>query len=380
MSTSIRIEKVNQEQLRLRMPYDEVMVEHIRGLSGRKWDAKSKTWLLPYTPQSIEALYTLLAGKPVSLDPVLRDENIRFRTWYHADRREAAKGEPSEWSKFEELLRLKGYSRKTAKAYKGHMERYGSYCTSIQSGAIQSTYIPDYCSMMHRQERSASYINQALSAFVFFFRYVRGERIDGKLIVRPKRDKKLPSVLTASEVMAVLQAIPNVKHRAILWLTYSSGMRVGEIVRLRLTDLDLSRRTIHIKQGKGKKDRITILSAAALAVLDQYLAAYQPSSGWLFEGQAASKPISERAVQLVFEQAVKRSGIQKQVSIHVLRHSFATHLLEAGTDIRLIQELLGHESIRTTQRYTHISLTEARRVQSPLDRILGLGSPDRDGK
>lgn len=188
---------------------------------------------------------------------------------------------------------------------------------------------------------SHSDVNQTLSAVKFFSSRVLGETMTSTSYVRPKREQKLPHVLSQSEVMQILRSFENPKHRAIMYITYSSGLRVSEVVRLRLSDFDRERKTLRLRQGKGRKDRQTLLSDAAYAVVQHYVEREKPQD-WLFPGQYEGKHLTERTVQKLFEQALARSGVHKPVSLHVLRHSFATHLLESGIDIRYIQELLGH--------------------------------------
>lgn len=218
--------------------------------------------------------------------------------------------------------------------------------------------------LLHRGY-SHSYVNQCISALQFFMKNVFGQ-IETAGYIRPKKETKLPDVLTLEEVKRILSHVENIKHKAILYLTYSSGLRVGEVVRLKLPDVDVERRIVKVRQGKGRKDRFTILSDAAYQLLQKYIELHKPEK-WLFPGQTAGSHLNERSVQKMFEQVLSRSGIKKKVSIHVLRHSFATHLLEGGTDLRYIQELLGHQSSRTTERYTHVTVKDARRIKSPLD-------------
>lgn len=170
-------------------------------------------------------------------------------------------------------------------------------------------------------------------------------------------------------MLRILNAVDNLKHKTILMLVYSAGLRVGEVVRIRLSDVDEQRGLIHLHKAKGAKDRYTILSASFLRTLAEYLCEYRPSE-FLFEGQGDRRHYSERSVQHAFERAVQDAGIRKKVSVHTLRHSFATHLLEAGTDLRYIQELLGHSSSKTTEIYTHVSKKSLSKIESPLDRIL----------
>jgi integrase/recombinase XerD len=220
--------------------------------------------------------------------------------------------------------------------------------------------------LLHRK-CSHAYVNQAISAIKFYFQKVLQQESSTPYI-RPKKENKLPFVLSLDEVILILKATHNLKHKAILYLTYSSGLRVGEVVRLRLQDLDSERKTLRIRQGKGRKDRLTLLSDHAFDIVHHYNQQEKPNP-WLFHGQTAGSHLTERSVQKLFERALAASGVKKRVSIHSLRHSFATHLLEGGIDIRYIQELLGHQSSRTTERYTHVSIKDVRRIKSPLDQI-----------
>jgi integrase/recombinase XerD len=265
-------------------------------------------------------------------------------------------------------LRAKGYSVKTMKAYAGHVERFLTYVHEQRVRWDEQVLI-HYNLYLLDCSRSHSYVNQAISAITFYFRFVCMDAPLSVQYVRPKKEKKLPNVLSAMEIRKLLQVVPNLKHKALLYVTYSSGLRVGEVVKLKLSDLDSERQTILVRQGKGRKDRYTLLSPAALQIVRQYIVEAQPRF-WLFPGQDVRKPLSERTVQKIFEQALARSHITKKVTVHSLRHSFATHLLEAGTDLRIIQELLGHQNVKTTERYTHISIKDIRHLQSPLDRIL----------
>ena len=179
----------------------------------------------------------------------------------------------------------------------------------------------------------------------------------------------MPVVLNQKEVSRILSSVNNIKHRAILMLVYSAGLRVSEVVKLKPEDIDTERKLIRMKGAKGRKDRYTILSDAAMETLRIYLQANTPKN-WLFLGQKADSHITTRTVQKIFDDAVKKAGIRKEVSVHSLRHSFATHLLESGTDLRYIQELLGHKSSKTTEIYTHVSNKDLSKIKSPLDSIL----------
>ena len=183
--------------------------------------------------------------------------------------------------------------------------------------------------------------------------------------LRPRKEKKLPGVFSEQEVLRLLGAVRNVKHRTILMLIYSGGLRIGESIRVRKEDVSFDRKTIFIKAGKGKKDRYTVLSDKMIDQLRGYLDSYQPDY-WLFEGQNGGQ-YSSSSIQKVFRRAVKASGVNPYSTVHTLRHSFATHLLERGMDLRYIQELLGHSSSETTQIYTHITSKARNKLVSPLD-------------
>jgi integrase/recombinase XerD len=199
-----------------------------------------------------------------------------------------------------------------------------------------------------------------------FFRITLLKSINIDLIHRPKNPKLLPNVLSKEEIKAILNAQSNIKHKAMLSLIYSCGLRCGELLRLKLTDVDSKRGLLIIRQSKGRKDRITPLSEKIVEMLRSYYLAYKPMI-YLFEGQKKEEMYDERSLQNVLKQALNKCGINKPVSLHWLRHSYATHLLENGTDLRYIQELLGHSSSRTTEIYTHVSTRELGKIKSPFD-------------
>jgi len=185
---------------------------------------------------------------------------------------------------------------------------------------------------------------------------------------RPKQDNKVPVVLSKTEVKNMLEAKTNPKHKILLMLVYSAGLRVGETVRLKKEHIDLSRKSIRIVSGKGRKDRYTLLSDSVCRLIKDYYASFNIET-WVFPGAKKSSHLSIRSAQHICADALYRAGINKGASIHSLRHTFATHLMENGTDIRYIQELLGHNSIRTTERYTHVARRGALRIISPLDSL-----------
>ena len=226
------------------------------------------------------------------------------------------------------------------------------------------------------QERhvSWSYFNQARCALQFLYRVTLGKDWVVEAVACPKQQKKLPIVLSLDELVQFFKAVTNLKHRAILMTTYAAGLRLSEVCHLRVDDIDSRRMVIRIRQAKGHKDRYVMLSPRLLAILRQYWKAVRPRH-YLFPGADPDRPINPRTVQEACKAALLASGLKKKVTVHTLRHSFATHLLEAGTDLRTIQILLGHQNLGTTARYLHVSTAALKATHSPLD-ALDLSSGD----
>jgi integrase/recombinase XerD len=220
------------------------------------------------------------------------------------------------------------------------------------------------------QERhvSWSYYNQARCALQFLYRITMGQEWVVEDVVCPKQPRKLPVVLSLQEVARFLGAITHIKHRAILMTAYAAGLRVSEVTRLRVADIDSQRMVLRIRQAKGQKDRFVVLSPRLLKLLREYWKAVRPSD-FLFPGARPDQPITSGSVHRVCRAARERCGLGKHVTVHTLRHSFATHLLEDGTDLRTIQILLGHRSLSTTARYLHVATAALRSTRSPLDRL-----------
>ena len=213
---------------------------------------------------------------------------------------------------------------------------------------------------------SVSQQNQIINAIRFLYKFGLDKKYDKVSFTRPKKEKKLPRVIDGELIKNRLSKIDNIKHRAILTITYSVGLRVSEIINLKIEDIDSSRMLISIKNAKGKKDRIVPLSPKILEMLRDYYKVYKPTT-YLFEGQISGEPYDSRSLQQVLKQALQKTGITKPATLHWLRHSFATHLLESGTDLRYIQELLGHNSSKTTEIYTHVSTKSIQQIKSPFD-------------
>jgi integrase/recombinase XerD len=267
-------------------------------------------------------------------------------------------------------LVLKGLSPRTRKIYVGEVEKFiRHHAKSPES--LGSVEIKEYLHYLITSKGVASSaVNQAYSALKFFYHNTLGRPWEFTSIPRTRRPKILPVILERDEIDAILAATRNVKHRTILSIIYSAGLRVSEATRLRVVDIDGKRMQIRVQQAKGLKDRYTVLSREVLGLLREYWSAYRPAK-WLFSGYSPQQPVSVRTVQKVFEMSCKKAGIKKPVSIHTLRHSFATHMLENGVGIHHIQLLLGHSSPRTTAVYLHVKRNDLVKIESPLDTYRG---------
>lgn len=223
--------------------------------------------------------------------------------------------------------------------------------------------------LIEDQHASRQTIRQARAALRFLYAVTLNHPVEVDWLPVPRRTKPLPVVLSGTEVAALFAAVHHIKYRTILMAMYAGGLRISEVCRLRPDEIDSKRMLIHVRAGKGSVDRYTVLSEQLLHTLRDYWQEHRPRSAWLFPGQTRTGHACPQTVRTVFRKAAVGAHIKKKVTPHVLRHSFATHLLESGADVTVVQTLLGHRSLRTTQKYTHISLDHVARASSPLDLI-----------
>lgn len=342
MQWSARLVKYREES-RIAVYFDKKKeyIARIKQLPDARWSYRLMAWHVPDNADNRQRFNIFI--------PELDAEKIR------------------KIEQFSRWLQSRRYSDNTVKSYTDalksfllfHHEKRMEDLTNDDLIAYNNDYIL-------KNEFSASYQNQVVNAVKLFFRTVENKRMDEALIHRPKREKKLPNVLSKEEVKLILNAHSNIKHKAMLSLIYSCGLRCSELLALKPVHIDSKRNILIIKQAKGKKDRIVPLSDKILALLREYYKAYKPKA-YLFEGQNAGQAYDDRSLQQVLKQAIQKVGITKPVTLHWLRHSYATHLLENGTDLRYIQELLGHNSSKTTEIYTHVSTKSIQNIKSPFD-------------
>lgn len=266
----------------------------------------------------------------------------------------------------ENYMIRKGYSPKTTRSYLSHFANF----LVFSKGNYEVITVNNY--MLHlirERECSYSHCNQVINAIKLYAKI--SNKMDYKKFAyypRPKNKTKLPKVLSQEEIKDLFKQVTNMKHKCELMIAYSCGLRVSEVANLKVTDIDSKRMIVFIRQGKGKKDRITTLSVKMLEALREYYKEYRPKI-WLFENPTKDGHISNRTLQVIFNKAKDKAGIRKEATFHSLRHSYATHLLEQGVDLRFIQELLGHANSKTTERYTHVSRRSLQNIRNPLDNL-----------
>lgn len=266
------------------------------------------------------------------------------------------------------LLRQRNYSENTIKAYISHFTKF--YYSKYFDPNIDEQKVIEYLHHLRSNKASLSYLNQVINAIKFYSEKIMHEDRKFYDLQRPKTNHSLPIILNKTEIKKLLHAIKNVKHHMIIKLIYACGLRVGELINLDISDIDSQRMRLHIRCSKGRKDRYTPLNEELIQDLRQYYIKFKPQL-FLFEGQTKKNkaPVrySPSSIRTVYKKALVKAGIHKKVKLHGLRHSYATHLLEHGIDLRYIQTLLGHSSPKTTEIYTHVSIKKLDQIPSPID-------------
>jgi len=334
------------------------------------WNNKHRAWVFKSSRTNLMHLFKLLTDKyliKVSASLQISDVEIRqhlMEQVYEKDR--FFKPCPKAYL---EYMNLHNYSWNTINTYHNLLLRFiNTFRTKSlkQVNKFGINEIDEYHNgMIQRKGVSPSLINQSVNAIKLYYRVVEGIEIDTSEIERPKKANTLPQVYGVEQIQKIVKTIDNEKHKAIIFLIYSSGLRISETINLQIKDLLFDRGLVQVRNGKGMKDRLTILSDKAAQITKQYIRNYQPGY-YLFEGQYGDK-YSTTSIRRILDKAIKKAMVPKKGGPHVLRHSFATHLLENGTDLRYIQALLGHRSSKTTEIYTHVSTRHLAGIKSPGD-------------
>lgn len=345
MKWSAKIIKHNREnRIAVYFEKDVDLIARIKKIGGARWSQTLMAWHIPDTEEN------RIRFKIIPLSHTIPSEEAIVQI-----------------EKFQQWMRSKRYSESTITTYcealKSFLVFYREKPISEITNEDVIIYNNDY---ILKNNLSASYQNQITNAIKLYFKTIQDTKIEVDKIHRPKRAKVLPNVLSKEEIKLILNAHSNIKHKTMLSLIYSCGLRCGELLALEPVHIDSKRNLVLLKNAKGKKDRIAPLSPKILEMLREYYKVHQPTT-YLFEGQIKGQPYDARSLQLILKQALQKTGITKPATLHWLRHSFATHLLESGTDLRYIQELLGHNSSKTTEIYTHVSTKSIQQIKSPFD-------------
>lgn len=377
------------QRIKLLFDFNSKLNSRVQKFGGARWSRTLKCWYIACTQEDVNRLQEAVAGlaalnsnelrkelaalkmktSKADLDAVRQDSKIHHLKKQYRPLPGISEENRTALAAMTDLIALKAYSASTAKTYKNE---FGIFLQSIKNRSAQSI-TPDelkryllHC--LNTLKLTENTVHSRLNALKFYYEQVLKQDKFFFEIPRPKKPKKLPKVISEEKILEGLLEMDNLKHKTILLLAYSAGMRVSEVVNIKINDIDSDRMQININGAKGKKDRVVTLSSSLLPVLRAYYEQYRPKT-WLFEGQFAEQ-YSTRSAQEVFKQAFKKLNLPAQCSFHSLRHSFATHLLDNGTDITYIQRLLGHNDIKTTLRYTQITKKDMTKVESPLDKAM----------
>jgi integrase/recombinase XerD len=376
----------NYESIGFYFKKDKELEQLIRTVHGIRWCELQGCWYIPLDKSLFtKSVETILPYAKVEYDELRdylqkRKEILSIKTFENPHTKEHSVNNRTLASfaitpknlhalfEMMKVLHLKAYSPKTIQVYRIEILYLMRLLGETPIDALSVQQIQSYLLWLLKvKKQSETKVHTTINALKFYFEKVLHRDKMFFEIPRPKKPLQLPTVHGVKRVKSIIEETTNIKHRCMLMLAYGAGMRVSEIVTLQLTDIVSDRMIIHIKRAKGKKDRIVALSEKLLYELREYYKAYKPKK-YLFEG-IGGEQYSIRSVQKVFEQAKLKAGVMQKGGIHSMRHSYATHLLEQGTDIRIIQELLGHNNLKTTERYTHVSVKLIERVQSPLDKL-----------
>jgi integrase/recombinase XerD len=387
----ILVEKLNhngRSRLALKFGYNPPLYNAVKSIPNRAWSQTLRRWHLPDTTESKVELAKLTnmgitlrwadkiviepsGSMPEEINPadeIEKEETLKPSIKEYCKKRESNDRYQGEIEKFNRYLTQRRYSPKTISTYTEGLNQFLKY-TSKPVLEIENSDLERFShDFIIKNRYSLSFQNQIINAVKLFFRSVYNAKFDVDAVERPRREHKLPNVLSKDEVKRIITAPTNIKHRAMLSLIYACGLRRSELLNLKPQDIDSKRGILLIRQAKGNKDRIAPISEKTVEMLRDYYKMFKPIE-WLFEGNIKGERYSEESLQKILKIATNKAKVNKPVTLHWLRHSYATHLLESGTDLRYIQELLGHKSSKTTEIYTHVSTLSLQKIKSPFDNL-----------
>lgn len=356
-----RIVHQNMPRLALEFAYDAALIEKVKQVKDARWSQSLRSWHIPLTSEAYEQLKELTLGLaqlqkgesrlPLEMKPQLGQPTPEIAATLND---------------FTRYIEQRRYSPRTIQTYEHALRQFLQWIakpTDAITNADLERFNHDY---ILANSYSFAFQNQVINAVKLYFKTFYGSQFNVEMVERPRREHKLPNVLSKEEVKRILEAHTNLKHRTMLSLVYACGLRRSELLSLKPMHVDSKRGIVTILNAKGNKDRIVPISEKMLVMLREYYKAYRPQV-WLFEGQMKGEQYSETSLEKILKDALRKVQIRKKVTLHWLRHSYATHLMEAGTELRFIQELLGHKSSKTTEIYTHVSTQSLKKIRSPFD-------------
>jgi len=379
----------HREQESIALVYDNYSFLNgiARKLPGARWSQTNRCWYVPLNANSYNNINNALKGiaeldigelrqylekrkqatailiKPVEKATSVKSVTFASPVW------KLSKENLEALEKFVQQIKLKGYSQSTVRTYRNEFLQLlhllkNKPANELTTNELRRYFV--YC--FEKLKLTENTLHSRINALKFYYEQVLGREKFFWDIPRPKKQIQLPKFFNQDEITQILRDAGNIKHKTMLMLAYSTGMRVSEVVSIKARNIDSKRMCILVEQAKGKKDRMVMLSPVLLVMLREYWKSCQPApEGYLFPGQYEGQPYSSRSLQMVIGAAKKKAGVLKPGSIHALRHSFATHLLDKGTDVTMIMKLLGHNDIKTTLRYLHVTNRDMLQVLSPLD-------------
>ncbi|MCB0383537.1 MAG: tyrosine-type recombinase/integrase [Psychroserpens sp.] len=348
----------NIKQIIIDFDYNETLIDLVKTIPNRRWSKSLNNWYVPYSESTLDSIITTFRNYDI--------DSRALHKGYYIDHSKLSKKYKTLVTYYSKYLRGKRYSKSTIDSYSFLVTDFFAYSRSkeLQELTLRQVelYIED---VFLKRKYSVSTQRQLVSALKLLKSFCPEVGYDVLELERPKKDRKLPVVLSKEEIINLIRLTRNLKHRAIIALIYSCGLRISELIQLEIKHIDINRKQLLIKNAKGRKDRYVIIADSFMPLLHNYLTTYEPKF-YFVEGQKG-RHYSAESIRKFLKMSCKRAGIHKRVTPHTLRHSYATHLLENGIDLRYIQELLGHAKPETTMIYTHVAQKDLLAIKSPLD-------------
>lgn len=355
-----------EHQITINFAYNSVLINILRDVPKAKWSKSLKTWYIKNNSENLKLIFKLFKGEANLNADAIFNKSMPTKQFPKRRIRDLTPENKTLLNGFYAYLKGKRYSESTVNTYSQLVADFIEFFNSTPTKSLNNRHVEQFTETIYiKRDYSISTQRQFISALKLFTNYHPDTLINNLKLERPKKSKKLPSVLSQEEIINILRLTKNLKHKAIIALLYSCGLRISELIDLELHSIDIERKQIFIRDSKGRKDRMVTLADSLIPLITNYYVSYKPKK-YFVEGQIEKK-YSAESVRQFLKRSCKVANISKTVTPHTLRHSYATHLLENGVDIRYIQSLLGHSRPETTMIYTHVSRKDLMNISNPLD-------------